>query len=155
MAIYFSNAQIGLIRRHGAACYPNECCGFLLGTSIENDRIVRAVRPVSNVFDEALQAKRYLIEPKDVWEMEQNARAAGFDILGVYHSHPDHPAQPSEYDRDHAWPSFSYLIVSIMNGRPREVYSWLLSEDREEFHEERVTVQESPVDATREHAKWR
>jgi proteasome lid subunit RPN8/RPN11 len=155
MAIYFSNAQIGLIRRHGAACYPNECCGFLLGTTLGNDRIVRAVRPVSNEFDEAQQARRYLIEPKDVWEMEQDARSAGVDILGVYHSHPDHPAHPSEYDRTHAWPSFSYLIVSIVNGRPREVFSWLLSEDREEFNEERITVQESPAYAGRDRAKWR
>jgi proteasome lid subunit RPN8/RPN11 len=128
------------IRAHGRETYPHECCGALLGA----DGIVSATVALPNTTEEGPR-RRFLVRPGDYQEAEQAATGAGCELLGFYHSHPDHPARPSQYDLDHAWPSFSYVIVSIMAGEPGDLRSWTLREDRSAFDEESLTVQSSIV----------
>ena len=128
------------IRAHGRETYPHECCGALLGV----DGVVAAAVPLPNTTEEGPR-RRFLVRPGDYQQAEQAATAAGRALLGFYHSHPDHPAQPSQYDLDHAWPSFSYVIVSVMEGEPGDLRSWTLREDRSAFDEEPLTVQSSIV----------
>ena len=84
------------------------------------------------------ERNRFLIDPADQLRVEKNARARNLDVLGYYHSHPDHPARPSNYDREHAWPWYSYIILSVYHGEPKELASWVLSEDRTAFEPEEV-----------------
>lgn len=128
------------VRDHGRETYPHECCGALLGA----DGVVAATVPLSNTTEEGPR-RRFLVRPGDYQQAEQAATAAHQELLGFYHSHPDHPAVPSQYDLDHAWPSFSYVIVSVMAGEPVDLRSWTLKEDRSAFDEESLTVQSSIV----------
>ena len=122
------------IGRYGAESYPEECCGGLLGTRENGTGRIRIVRaePVPNRRRD-LRERRYAIEPGDYLRLERVAAEAGLSVVGIYHSHPDHPAIPSEFDREHALPFFHYLIVAVEAGRPREVACWVLSEDRGTF----------------------
>ena len=123
------------IRAHGAATYPDECCGVLLGPK---DGIVTAVAPLDNSTD-LERRRRFLIGPDDYRRAEARAAERGLDIVGFYHSHPDHPAEPSAFDLAHAWPNLSYAIVSIRGGEPRELRSWRLRADRSGYDEESIT----------------
>ncbi len=119
------------IARHAERSYPEECCGILLGRVGEDGvKHVSALIPVENVREAAARARRYLIEPETVAAAERQAAAAGLDVLGFYHSHPDHPARPSEFDREHAWPFWSYVIVAVARGEPGEMTSWTLDDAR-------------------------
>lgn len=124
-------------RRHAAATYPEECCGFLLGSLLGDDGGARVARvlAVDNQRQDS-RHNRYVIHPETVLEAQKQARAAGLDIVGYYHSHPDHPAVPSEFDREHAWPGMSYVIVSVRKGKIAETRSWRLADDRGRFDEE-------------------
>ena len=119
------------IRRHGIETYPNECCGALLG----RDGAVHEAWAMPNTTDEGPR-RRFLVRPEDYREAERRASGLGLELLGFYHSHPDHPARPSQYDLDHAWPFFSYVIVSIAAGVPGDMTSWRLLDDRSAFTEE-------------------
>jgi len=123
------------IRAHGRETYPHECCGALVG----RDSLVTSAVPLPNTTDEGPR-RRFLVRPSDYREAERAATEAGGDLLGFYHSHPDHPAVPSQYDLDHAWPSFSYVIVSVVSGEPGDLRSWALRDDRSAFDEEAVAV---------------
>ena len=123
------------IRRHGASTFPHECCGAMLG----RDGTVQAVYPLPNTTEEGPR-RRFLVRPDDYRLAEEEARARSLDLLGFYHSHPDHPAVPSQYDLDHAWPSFSYVIVSVMAGVAADLRSWRLRDDRSQFDEEPVVT---------------
>lgn len=79
------------------------------------------------------EKNRFLIDPLDQLRVEKGARARGLEVLGYYHSHPDHPARPSIYDRDHAWPWYSYVIVAVERGVPKDLTSWVLAPDRSAF----------------------
>jgi proteasome lid subunit RPN8/RPN11 len=129
------------IRMHGHATYPNECCGALLG----RDGTVNAVHALPNTTDEGPR-RRFLVRPSDYMDAERQASLRGVELLGFYHSHPDHPARPSQYDLDHAWPSFSYVILSVMQREPAAMTSWRLRHDRSGFDEEVVQV-EAAADA--------
>jgi proteasome lid subunit RPN8/RPN11 len=120
------------IRRHGAETYPEECCGGLLGE--RRNGTVRVVRtePVPNRQTE-LRQRRYTIDPLDYLRLERLAGEVGLSVVGIYHSHPDHPAVPSEFDREHALPYFHYLIVAVEEGRAGDFACWVLSEDRKSF----------------------
>ena len=120
------------IRRHGAETYPEECCGGLLGERRNGSVLVKRAEPVPNRGTE-LRQRRYTIDPLDYLRLERLAGEAGLSVVGIYHSHPDHPAVPSEFDREHAWPYFHYLIVAVEAGRAREFACWVLSEDRKSF----------------------
>ncbi len=118
------------IRRHGEETYPHECCGALVG---EGSRIA-AIVPLPNTTEEGPR-RRFLVRPSDYRMAEDRAREIGVELLGFYHSHPDHPARPSQYDLDHAWPTFGYVIVSVAAGRAGEMTVWWLKDDRSSFEE--------------------
>jgi proteasome lid subunit RPN8/RPN11 len=119
------------IRAHGQETYPHECCGAPIGV----DGIVREAWPLPNTTDEGPR-RRFLVRPVDYRGAEARAREQGAELLGFYHSHPDHPARPSQYDLDHAWPVFSYVIISVTEGRPGDITSWRLAADRSQFEPE-------------------
>src|SRR5436190_11751680 len=118
------------IFRHGEETYPHECCGALLGRG----RDVIAIVPLPNTTEEGPR-RRFLVRPSDYRIAEARASELGAELLGFYHSHPDHPARPSQYDLDHAWPTFAYLIVSVASGVARDATVWFLKDDRSAFEE--------------------
>jgi len=123
------------IRAHGREAFPHECCGALLG----RDGVVSEAFALPNTTEEGPR-RRFLVRPDDYRAAETRARDTGLELLGFYHSHPDHPARPSQYDLDHAWPSVSYAIVSVMGGQDAALTSWRLKDDRSEFEEETIEV---------------
>jgi proteasome lid subunit RPN8/RPN11 len=145
MSLEIEPFMLDEIRRHGVAAYPEECCGVLVGT-VERGvtRVLRLV-PAENTREDAARHNRFLIEPATILRCQREARAAGHDIVGYYHSHPDHPAVPSEFDRDHAWPDTSYVIVAVERGVPRDARSWKLADDRSAFEEEPLLTVAVPV----------
>jgi proteasome lid subunit RPN8/RPN11 len=135
------------IRKYGADTYPHECCGALLGRDIEvaDRRVYReihALHPLVNRREDSPQ-NRFSVTSADVLEAEKDARERGLEVVGWYHSHPDHPARPSQYDRDHAWPWYSYIIVSVANKIPEEMTSWRLADDRTDFEGEEIGLQQA------------
>ncbi len=132
------------IRLHGAETYPHECCGALLGRDSEMggagaSREVLALLPLVNRRDDSPH-NRFSVTAEDVLEADRAAQQQGLEVIGWYHSHPDHPSRPSQYDRDHAWPWYSYIIVSVQNGAAQEMTSWRLNDDRQEFSPEGIEV---------------
>ncbi|HZZ44479.1 MAG TPA: M67 family metallopeptidase [Tepidisphaeraceae bacterium] len=124
------------IEREGSAAYPNECCGIMIGRDEGGKRIVERLEAVENEFEEGEKYHRFLITPQVLMRAEKNA--GGKLVLGFYHSHPDHPARPSEYDREHAWPFYSYVIVAITKGEPTDMTSWVLDEVTETFRRQDI-----------------
>jgi proteasome lid subunit RPN8/RPN11 len=129
------------IRQHGAETYPHECCGALLGRD-DTAREILGLFPLVNRRDDSPR-NRFSVTADDVRDAEKAARQQGLDVVGWYHSHPDHPARPSQYDRDHAWPWYSYIIVSVAEGKPQEMTSWRLNDDRLDFSPERIDIRQS------------
>jgi proteasome lid subunit RPN8/RPN11 len=137
--IYVNHALVGAIRREGEKAYPNECCGVLLGDIDENDnKVLHLIEPIVNAREDGEQYHRFLITPEDIMRAEQKARGLKMDVLGFYHSHPDCPAKPSEYDKEHALPFYSYIITAVYEGVAGDLTSWQLSEDRTVFNEEAI-----------------
>ena len=133
------------IEEEGVAAYPNECCGILVGRDTKDAagvtrRVVERLEPGKNVFAADEQYHRFSIDPLAQLRAEKAAEAEGKLVLGYYHSHPDHPARPSEYDREHAWPWYSYIIVSVMSGKPADMTSWRLNDDRQDYTPERIEI---------------
>jgi proteasome lid subunit RPN8/RPN11 len=128
----------GTIRRHAAEAYPQECCGALIA---EDGVIVQAL-PLPNTTSEAA-ARRFLVGPDEYRRAEFYARTRGARLTGFYHSHPDHPARPSQHDLDHAWPNLTYLIVSVDAGSPADMTAWHLRDDRAEFTQGDLTCRPS------------
>lgn len=137
MILEISRSFLQRIREHGKAAYPHECCGLVVGKWAEGRKSVADLIPVQNSREDA-KHNRYLISPQDLMEADRDARQRGMDIIGIYHSHPDHPARPSEFDRDHAFPWYSYLIVSVAHGEPRDLTCWTLRDDRSAFDSEEL-----------------
>ena len=140
------------IRAHGAETYPHECCGALLGRdsnaigrsdqekgAFTAPREILALFPLVNRRDDSPR-NRFSLTADDVRAAEKAALGQGLELVGWYHSHPDHPARPSEYDREHAWPWYSYIIVSVQNGAPQDMTSWRLNDDRQEFLPEGIEI---------------
>ena len=125
------------IARHAEESYPEECCGFLIGDSGPLGTVVARVAPAGNEREDS-RHNRYVIRPEAVLAAHKEARGLGLDVVGYYHSHPDHPARPSEFDREHAWPGLSYVIVAVAGGQVEGARSWRLSDDRERFDEEEI-----------------
>jgi proteasome lid subunit RPN8/RPN11 len=129
-----------LVRRihaHGVETYPHECCGALLGLDGGGSREVTELLRLENRRDDSPR-NRFEVTPDDVRLAEKTGRQQRLELLGWYHSHPDAPARPSEYDRDHAWPWYSYLIVSVEKGEPRDTNSWRLQDDRSGYELEAI-----------------
>ena len=133
--LVISGRHLQTVTRHATMSYPDECCGVLIGSASGDVTIVERVLSVGNERQDS-RHNRYLISPETVLAAHKEARALGLDVVGYYHSHPDHPAQPSEFDRDHAWPGVSYLIVSVRKRQVVDARSWRLADDRERFDEE-------------------
>jgi len=140
--IQLSERVVDAIRRHAAEAYPHECCGALIGAAVPggSDELVEAVetKALDNVTDEGPR-RRFRVSAADYRKSEARARELGAELLGFYHSHPDHPALPSQYDLDHAWPNFSYVIIAVAGGAPGDLRSWRLRPDRSQFDEETVS----------------
>lgn len=130
------------IRDHGQQTYPHECCGFLLGEVDGDRRRVVSLVPADNGRDDEEKHNRFTISPQAFLKAERTARKADMSLLGFYHSHPNAPARPSQYDLDHAWPWYSYIIVSIRDGQSSDMTSWILQDDRSQFNEEALVVSE-------------
>ena len=128
------------IRKEGAAAYPNECCGILFGSGDGDDHAVQALKPIDNAREAGEQYHRFLITAEDMLQAELDARRRGLEVIGFYHSHPDHPARPSDYDRDHALPFYSYVILRVAEGRPELMTSWRLQLSREAFDGESIEI---------------
>jgi proteasome lid subunit RPN8/RPN11 len=118
------------IRAHGRETYPHECCGALIG----RDGSVVEVLELPNTTEEGPR-RRFLVRPPDYRDAERRASELGAELLGFYHSHPDHPARPSQYDLDHAWPTFAYIIVAVAAGADHDMTVWFLKDDRSSFEE--------------------
>ncbi|MDQ3061769.1 MAG: M67 family metallopeptidase, partial [Acidobacteriota bacterium] len=123
--IYLSKELINQIERHGEQTYPFECGGMLIGHfAADGVKTVLELLPMENAMDESEKHNRVLITPKDVLRAERYAREKTLDVIGYYHSHPDHPARPSQFDLDHALPVWSYIIVSVEKGKAVDVRAW-------------------------------
>lgn len=134
-----SHELLARIHDNGEQAYPEEGAGFMFGTDGES-RTVTSILSLSNAREDAARRNRYLFTPADYMKAEVEADRLGLALLGVFHSHPDHPNRPSEFDREWAQPYFSYIITSVNSGKALESRSWRLAEDRTEFHEERIQI---------------
>ena len=127
------------IAAHGERDYPYECCGLLLGSFAANGlKTIAEIHPISNAREEQAKRNRFLITPQEFMSGEQYAAQNGLDVVGFYHSHPDHPAIPSGYDLEHAWPLYSYIIVAVSAGVAGDLRSWEIAPDRSKFIEEEI-----------------
>jgi proteasome lid subunit RPN8/RPN11 len=135
------------IESEGAAAYPNECCGILIGRDVAQNgvtrRIVDRLEAGRNAFEAAEQYHRFSIDPAQQLKAEKSAEKEGKTVLGYYHSHPDHPARPSEYDRQHAWPYYSYVIVAIAKGAAVDMTSWVFDDQTETFFKQEIVRMEA------------
>lgn len=136
MSLKITNELIEKINRHIEAAYPGEGAGFLLGT----DGIVNDVLPLDNAREEEARYNRFLLTPEDYLKAEMKAMEMGVDLIGVFHSHPDCPNVPSEYDREWAQPFFSYIISRVDQGKTVSHRSWRLQEDRSKYDEEEIEI---------------
>jgi proteasome lid subunit RPN8/RPN11 len=130
------------IRAHGRETYPEECCGALVGTLEDGRTRVARIERMANARENE-RRRRYTIDPLEYLRVEKRADAQGLALIGFYHSHPDHPAAPSEYDREHALTFFHYLVLAVASGEPGELTAWVLSEDRGTLENEPLTVEDS------------
>jgi proteasome lid subunit RPN8/RPN11 len=149
-AIEVSLEQIEQIRAHAESTYPEECCGLLLGTINEQKKIVVEVRETENSWETETaeflpvttgnKGNRFSIAPAVLLRVQKEARDRHLSLIGIYHSHPDHPAIPSEFDRAIAWQQYSYIIVSVKGGRATDIRSWAIDEVHQFQPEEIVTT---------------
>lgn len=129
------------IRDHGADAYPEEGCGFLLGAVRDGTNHVRAIRRVENR-QATNRTRRYAITPNDYRTAQRAAAEQGLDIVGFYHSHPDHPARPSETDLAEAtFPGYTYAIVAVHDGSATDLTAWTLVPDRSRFEKEAICTE--------------
>lgn len=145
MSLILSLALLDSIHAHGEAAYPDEGAGLLFGHIQGDRREVLAIWDIPNAREDGARHNRYLITPKDMLRGEQAAECQGLEVIGIFHSHPDHPNRPSEFDREWALPWYSYIITSIHNGSAVESRSWRLSEDHAQFDAEEIQVESLKV----------
>jgi len=127
------------IAAHAERDYPYECCGLLLGSfGADGTKLVAETYPISNAREEEAKRNRFLIRPEELMRGEKYAARKELEVLGFYHSHPDHPAVPSQYDLEHAWPVYSYIVVSVRAAQAEDLRSWEMEFDRSRFNEEEI-----------------
>lgn len=139
MSLILDNKVVNNIASHAETEYPNECCGFFFGDEVKDRKVIFSYE-VNNA-KEGDKRRRFEISTDDYRKAEKFALEQELDLLGVYHSHPDHPAEPSEHDRSVALPYFSYIIVSVRDGEKKEIRSWRLNEEKQ-FEEEMIEITE-------------
>jgi len=140
--IELRESHLNEIREHGERDYPFECCGLLIGRFSDGKKTVAETYPISNAREEEAKRNRFLIRPEELLRGEKLARQKGLDVVGFYHSHPDDKARPSQYDLDHAWPTYSYIIASILQGQAVDVQSWAMTDDRSSSESEVISQRE-------------
>jgi proteasome lid subunit RPN8/RPN11 len=151
MSIEMRQQDVDRIHKHATECYPSECCGFLLGLETNGRRVVHDVAIIQNSWQTAEHnpyeirpedstRNRSLVDPRDYLRIDREARQRGLDIISFYHSHPDHPSRPSEFDRRHAVPFLIYVILAVDKGVPGEMTAWLLEDDGARFHSEPLRI---------------
>jgi len=141
MPVVITLIDLQFIMNHARSTYPEECCGFLIGADHDVRRVYRVI-PAQNINQDSRRT-RYNIDPRELIRADEEARRLNLAVVGIYHSHPDVPAQPSQFDLEHAWPWYSYLVLSVENGEPRDVALWYLSDDRATFHLDDLRVVEA------------
>ena len=136
--LVLSPALRAAIEAEAVAAYPNECCGILVGR--DKERVVDRIVPMANAFDPQERYHRFSIDPLLLAGAEESAAAEGKAVIGFYHSHPDHPARPSEYDRTHVppWNFYSHVIVAVEKKQPAAMTCWVFNEDTEQFDEQAI-----------------
>ena len=137
--VILTPSQKQQIESEGSAIYPNECCGIIYGRELAGQRIVEELEAVENEFEAGEQYHRFSITPKTLMLAERKC-TNGRLVLGFYHSHPDHPARPSEYDRVHGWPFYSYVIVAIHKKQAVDMTCWQLDEVTEQFVNQEISI---------------
>ena len=150
--IQLNQEQLQTIFTHAESSYPEECCGVILGNLCDPSKKVVEIIPTENVWNSATSAdfvnnnitysrqRRYTIAPREMLHLQKSARERNLNIIGIFHSHPDYPAIPSEFDRNCAWQEYSYLIVSVQKGQAGDINSWLL-DDNNQFQQEELRVE--------------
>ena len=138
-----TNSLLSEVYVHCESGYPHECCGLLIGTMGEG-KTVHAVRRCNNLNMERAR-DRYDLDPRDMLKVQREFEDSPWDILGIYHSHPDHPSRPSQTDTDRAWAGYSYAIISVRNGKAASIQSWVLNESDggRRFDEEQLVIEDS------------
>lgn len=132
------------MRTHGERDYPHECCGLLIGRFSGNgSKVVSETYPISNAREEEHKRNRFLIRPEELLRGERYAREKDLEVVGFYHSHPDAEARPSAYDLEHAWPTYSYVIVSVREAYAQDLRSWEMRADRTQFDSEDIVKGET------------
>ena len=142
MRLLIDPGTLRRIHTHGEEAYPHEGAGFLLGREEGGTRWVLDIFPVDNERQGEEARRRYLLGPEEMLRAETAATRQGLQLLGVFHSHPDHPNQPSEFDREWALPWLSYIITSVEQGQALESRAWRLKDDRSGFEEESLEPHE-------------
>jgi len=142
--IRIDDEQLAQMHAHGERDYPYECCGLMLGRFADGQKQVVETYAISNAREEAAKRNRFLIRPDELMRGEKYARDKGLDVVGFYHSHPDDRAVPSQYDLEHAWPTYSYIVMSIEKGRAVDLRSWEMESDRSRFNEEKIVSEARP-----------
>ena len=149
MVLKLLSEHLQSIRAHAESTYPDECCGIMLGRMGDDGKTLVEVWATQNAWSaetaeayedsevEATKRRRYAIAPQDMLKAQREGRDRHLDIIGVYHSHTDHPAIPSECDRAWAWQQYSYIIVSVQQGQACDLYSWIL-DDADQFQAEEI-----------------
>jgi proteasome lid subunit RPN8/RPN11 len=138
LPLKIGRGDVGHIHDHAKESYPEECAGAIVGMDTGEMKVVVDVWRAENSYDEIERSRRFLIEPLQIKDFEERAQERDMDLLGFYHSHPDHPAEPSEYDRENAWPYYSYVIASVNGENIEEMRSWVLKDDRSGYDEEPI-----------------
>jgi proteasome lid subunit RPN8/RPN11 len=136
--IIVTEEQLGAMRAHGEQDYPFECCGLMLGRFDDGVKRVLETYPISNARAEEAKRNRFLIRPEELMRGEKYAREKKLDVVGFYHSHPDDVAVPSQYDLEHAWPTYSYIVMSVEKARAVDLRSWEMESDRSRFNQEEM-----------------
>ena len=142
MKIKVPGFVIDSIHAHGESLYPEEAAGLILGTVNDGAREARQVLPMANRFNSHERSHRYQLDPLELLQAEELAEQLGFEIIGIFHSHPDHPPAPSEFDLDWAMPWYFYLITSVNDGVPGETRAWQLLDDRSNMVEQEINLVE-------------
>lgn len=141
-------AAIDLMKQEARRGYPEEVCGVLAGRVENGMRNVARAIPVDNArVDE--RARRYVIDADTLRRIERQLESEGLDVIGFYHSHPDHPAVPSTFDRDHSWPWYTYVILAIRSGEFVAARAWQLADDRSHFDETDIVDPETQDNPSR------
>ncbi|OLS25996.1 MAG: CysO-cysteine peptidase [Candidatus Heimdallarchaeota archaeon LC_3] len=138
MKIEINEIEVNKIKSHGEKTFPEECCGVLIGSNNKYP-VVEEVRPMRNI-NVGTKERRYNIDPMDLVKVDKEVEEVGLELLGIYHSHPNHPSRPSKFDLEHAWPNFSYMVLSVNEGKSDLITSWRLEPDRKKFLQEKIEI---------------